>query len=408
MPEQETKFIDFSANIKIPVQEVKFSVCTKEDKKLDVVTFYILNAIHRNDADERQIAEATLLGKSVIAAELEKLEKQGLIEKRGDGLKLTKNAVNLWLGNHLPEVISKSSTDLKLNLVDKTVCNTPCGSLVEGDECIRLHPKYFLDEFVMNDSCIRDTFIKIIGEEENNSADIIYDSMKDSLYVDLEPKGQIAYTDFAIKRLPCWSQGKSLKDMHSDSLIAKGEVLSRTYAAGNGNAEYHLYFDTVSGQIFFDLPQSEYRKSNLNLPQVCSVSPEMEQKFVSALKEQYGLPEDSNVILKNLESIAYYVDFQLTDLTGEKKLENSKKAETKASDSPHERPASTPQFAAHYFPGIFGLAASGLLHETSQKSTPDDSISLWEVAAKLRSATLLAPASVIENPKGISDSSEEN
>lgn len=305
--------VPYNIIIKIPYQGSFVSLRVKEENQLDVLAFFILDAIHRINATEEEISRSTLLGNETISLELKELEKQNLIMIEDEKISLTENAIKLWEINSIPKSVNRYfiGKTVKLNLIDKKI--------IEGEECIddtgnviNLISKYTIDDYSIEDECIQNLFFEKISFQKDNSKRY-FDSIKDCWYVDFNPNDKPLYRSMIINQIPCYTEAISNEP---DSLVAKGIFIQKTYSCDG--KEYNLFFDTVSGEVFFNFHKNEGKpKYVLKLPQIHNITAEMENNLLSVVRKQYQVPDNLEVVLKTSRDIEYYINFQLSDLIGD-------------------------------------------------------------------------------------------
>lgn len=305
-------FINYSGTLKIPAQKVNLALRIKEDRKLDVLSFYILDSVKRFKANILVISKTTNFSESLITSEIQRLKNQDLLRDQYGKIELTETGHTLWYANYL-SIFSKSKEkktqqSLILNLIDKSFISDTDVALADDETSIKLFAKYSLDNFTIEDDVIYKYLLDNLEGTNDEISNVI-----DFLYVDLESEGDTVFFDKHISKLPCYYNGKG-ENCNSDSLLAKGILYSITFSYESKN--YTAYFDTVSGNIFFEPPHAEKKHENLILPKIKNVDTEIEGIKLEA-KKYFGLSSELPLKVQDIKDLTYYVGFHLNELTGD-------------------------------------------------------------------------------------------
>ena len=258
LSKKNNSFINYPLTLKIPIQKANVVLHIKEDRKLDALSFYILDSVKRFNADIVIISKTTNLSESLITSEIQRLKKQDLLRDKNGKTELSETGYTLWYANYL-SIISKSREKKKhqsliLNLIDKSIISDTKLILSEDETATKLFAKYNLENISIDDDCINKFLVDNIEETTDEITSVI-----DFLYIELESDGTLMYIDKPVLKLPCYCQDKRKND-NSESLLAKGIINAITFSYES--KKYTVYFDTVSGNVFFEPPSSGKKYAN--------------------------------------------------------------------------------------------------------------------------------------------------
>lgn len=304
------KYIKISdpMTLQIPIQQVILHLRTKEEMKLDILSFFILDSIERYKIDIESITKVTKLSSVIINEEINRLKKAELIKEDNGIITQTEMGKKLWYSNYISKIKEKNTIhQIQINLIEKSKVGEEVILNDKNKDAIQVIEKYKTDDFSLNDSFIKKYVKDYLSEDKEYNPDII-----DSLYLEVNEKSKIQYVNKRISKLPCYRIID--ENISQDSLIAEGIINSIVFEAVTN--KYEIYYDTVSGDTFFNKPIIKRREPNLLLPQLHSITNE-EEIIKSKIRKLFKLSSEEQLEMKSTKELKYYVDFHMVELYGD-------------------------------------------------------------------------------------------
>lgn len=357
-------YIDRSIDVLVPVQIVEVTFCEREETSLNAFQYFILEAINCGKKAE-QIAEATLLTRTVIETEIEQLIRQKLLIHKDDSIGLTELSRKILLVSECVKKLNNEKKWLCINLMTGNLRAYEAEKIVEDHEILSLvlHPKISEKEIdginlVENMSFFRE-YMTVFSEM--NDSDI--DRVLSSVYVKFKTinGNKKKYIKKVFSKIPCVI-GKNIKQNQGQSLItAKGwlyriryevdsdivkseqavlkelitvEQHDRGLISSKGYAVLELYkqlmqynklpltylYDTVSGQFQFEQPEEvcdAKKEIHLELPQLEDLSDLKKRSMMNELRKRYHISSDFNLREVSVTKEYYSVTCELSELMEE-------------------------------------------------------------------------------------------